>query len=252
MFKITQSSKPTLKNPILIEGLPGIGNVGKICIDFIIDNIQAKKFLEIYSTHFPSSVFVNEENLVDLPKIELFYKKYKNQDLILLSGDIQPTDENACYELCNKILDILQKYKGKEIITMGGIGLRKIPENPKVYCTGNDKGIIKKYKTPSINTRIFGVVGPIIGVTGLLLGLAEQRKIPAITFLAQTFAHPTFIGIKGSREILKILDERFKLNLDLDSLDKEIKNIEKEIKSKTQELKLFNKKYEGQETSYIG
>jgi len=252
MFKINQISKPTLKNPILIEGLPGIGNVGKICVDFIIDNIEAKKFLEIYSDNFPSSVFVNEYNLIDLPKIELFYKKYKNQDLILLSGDIQPTDEKTCYELCNKILDILEKHKGKEIITLGGIGLRKIPQDPKVYSTGNDKKIIKKYKTPSINTKIFGVVGPIIGVSGLLLGLAEQRKIPAITLLAQTFAHPTYIGIKGSREILKILDEKFKLNLDLDSLNKEIKNIEKEIRAKTQELGLFKKKDKTQETSYIG
>jgi len=33
-------SKPLkLKNPILIEGLPGIGNVGKIAIDYIIDNL---------------------------------------------------------------------------------------------------------------------------------------------------------------------------------------------------------------------
>jgi len=252
MFKIKQISKPTLKNPILIEGLPGIGNVGKICVDFTIDNLEAKKFIEIYSDHFPSSVFVNEENLVDLPKIELFYKKYKNQDLILLSGDIQPTDEHACYELCNKILDILEKYGGKEIITLGGIGLSKIPENPKVYCTANNKEIIKRYKTPSLNSKIFGVVGPIIGVTGLLVGLAEERKISAITLLAQTFAHPTYIGIKGSREILKILDKKLKLSLDLNSLDKEIKNIEKEIKLKTQKLITFKKKDKKQETSYIG
>lgn len=252
MFKIVQLSKPQLKNPILIEGLPGIGNVGKICIDFMIDNIQAKKFLEIYSNYFPSSVFVNEDNLIDLPKMELFYKKSRNHDLILVSGDVQPVEETGCYELCNKILDIYEKFKGKEIITLGGIGLSKIPQEPKVYCTANNKKIIKKYKIKGLNTKIFGVVGPIIGVTGLVLGLAKQRKIPAITLLAQTYAHPTYIGIKGSREILKILNKKLKLNLNLYSLNKEIKNIEKEIKSKTQKFNTFKKKDKKQETSYIG
>ena len=252
MFKIIQTSKPTLKNPVLIEGLPGIGNVGKICVDFMIDNLKAKKFIEIYSNYFPSSVFVNENNMVDLPKIELFYKKLKNHDLIILSGDTQPMDEVGCYELCDKILCIFEKFRGKEIITLGGIGLNKIPQNPRVYCTANNKNIIKKYKSPSLNTKIFGVVGPIIGVTGLLVGLAEQRKISAITLLAQTFAHPTYIGIKGSREILNILDKKLKLKLDLNSLNKEIKNIEKEIKLKTQQFTTFKKKDKKQETSYIG
>ena len=37
-FKEKQENKHgKLKNPILIEGLPGIANVGKIAVDFMID-----------------------------------------------------------------------------------------------------------------------------------------------------------------------------------------------------------------------
>ena len=72
-FEVKQISKPELKNPILIEGLPGIGNVGKIAADFVVDNLKAKKFLEITSNSFPNSVFVNEKNLIDLPKIEFYW-----------------------------------------------------------------------------------------------------------------------------------------------------------------------------------
>ena len=38
--------KPKLNNPILIEGLPGIGNVGKLAVEHLIDSINAKKFAE--------------------------------------------------------------------------------------------------------------------------------------------------------------------------------------------------------------
>ena len=34
---------PKLRDAILIEGLPGIGNVGKLAVDFLIEELKAKK-----------------------------------------------------------------------------------------------------------------------------------------------------------------------------------------------------------------
>lgn len=252
-YKIKQLYKKKLKNAILIEGLPGIGNVGKIAADFIVDNIGAKKMFEIYSNNFPHAVFVNEKNLVELPMIEIHHKKVGKNDLLFLTGDIQPIDEPSCYEFCNQLLDLLEKNGGKEIITMGGIGLQKIPENPVVYCTSNDKNIIKKYKTSNLNNNIYGVVGPIIGVSGLLVGLSKQRNISAIAMLAETFGHPTYLGIKGARAILNILTQKLNLKLELKQLDEEITEIEKEIKTKTKQLSMLqSKKVHKTDLSYIG
>lgn len=231
-FEVKQFSNPELKNPILIEGLPGIGNVGKIAVDFIIASLKAKRFIEIYSKTFPNSVFVSENNLINLPTINLYYKKIKHKDLIFLVGDVQPLDESACYEFCNLILDIFKKYKGKEIITLGGIGMSKIPKNPIVYCTANNYEIIKKYKTKELNDKIFGTVGHITGVTGLLVGLAGKHNVPSIALLAETFGHPNYLGIKGANEILKLLNKKFNLSLDLNELEDEIMEIEKEVKTK--------------------
>ena len=65
--KIGDSVK--LKNPILIEGLPGIGNVGKISVDFLIDQLKHKVMYTIYSTSFPHSVFVNDNNVIEMPSL---------------------------------------------------------------------------------------------------------------------------------------------------------------------------------------
>ncbi|MBD3354484.1 hypothetical protein GF361_00685 [Candidatus Woesearchaeota archaeon] len=263
-WKIKQfGKKPKLKKPILIEGLPGIGNVGKVTVDFLIDELKAKKLYELFSYTFPHSVFVNENNLVELPKIEIYYKKMKKgSDLVFLAGDVQPIDEVSCYEFSEEILDILEKYKGAEIITLGGIGLQEVPKKPKVYCTGNNKKIIKKYKKGTkIDENIYGVVGPIVGVSGLLLGLADKKNISAISLLAETYGHPMYLGVKGAREILKILNKKTGLNVRLEDLDKEIKDLEKEMMKKTEELqevsrKTAMKKLKGKigegEMSYIG
>lgn len=240
-WEIKQLVKPKITNPILIEGLPGMGNVGKIAVDFIINSLKAKKLLEIHSYNFPHCVFVNEDNLVELPSIEMYYKNINGRTLLLLSGDVQPLDEQSCYDFCNKILDTFEKDNGKEIVTLGGIGLQKVPLTPKVYCTGNDKKIIDKYIFGKVSNQIHGRVGPIVGVSGLLAGLAGKRKIPAVTLLAETFGHPQYLGVKGAKEILKVINKKFGLKLDLQQLEGEIEEIEKEIKERSENMETANK-----------
>jgi len=262
-WKIKQfGKKPKLNKAVLIEGLPGIGNVGKVAVDFLIDDLKAVKIYELFSYTFPHSVFVNDENLIELPVIEIYYKKMKKgADLLFLAGDVQPIDEVSCYEFSEEILDILEDLNGNEVITLGGIGLQGVPKKPKVYCTGNSKEIIKRYrKGVKFEEELHGVVGPIVGVSGLLLGLAQKRKIEAIAFLAETYGHPMYLGVKGAREILKILSKKLNLDVDLKDLDKEIKELESELLKKTDELSEVSKQTAlnkvkgrfGEETSYIG
>ena len=261
-YKFAQIGKlPKLKNPVFIEGLPGIGNVGKVAVDFLIDELKAKKLYEITSYSFPHSVFVNEDNLVELPIVEVFYRQLgSKRDLLLLGGDVQPVDEVSSYEFSDRILDMAQQFGVKEIITLGGIGLNDIPKKPKVYCTGNSKRIIDAYKSDLVSNRLYGVVGPIVGVSGLLLGLASKRKIDAISFLAETYGHPMYLGIKGAKEILRVLNKSLKLNIDVNKLDREIKDIESEIIKKTEQLsevtrQIALKKLQkriGKDVDYIG
>lgn len=260
-WKIEQHGKlPKLDKPVVIEGLPGIGNVGKVAVDFLIDEIGAKKLYEITSYTFPHSVFVNEDNLVELPIIEVFYKQGLKRDMLLIGGDIQPIDEISSYEFSDKMLDMAQKLKAEEIITLGGIGLNEIPKKPIVYCTGNSKKAVDKYKSSMVRTELYGVVGPIVGVSGLMLGLAAKRKMDAVCFLAETYGHPMYLGIKGAKEILKVLDKQLELKLNIEKLDKEIKDIESELVKKAGQLsevanqmalKKLRKKM-GKETDYIG
>jgi len=237
-WKISSLHKiPKLTNPVLIEGLPGIGNVGKIAVDFIIQELNGVKAINYFSYSFPHSVFITEENLVELPVINIYYIKWKKNDILLLAGDIQPIDETSSYEFTDKILDLAQTHGVKEIITLGGIGLQSVPKNPKVYCTANSKDIIATYKKLSeLVTDLYGKVGPIVGVSGILLGLAKERNIQGISLLSETYGHPMYLGIKGAQEILKILNKRFDFAIDVEKLDKDIEEIETEMIRKADQL----------------
>jgi uncharacterized protein (TIGR00162 family) len=249
------TQKPVLKKPVLVEGMPGIGNTGKIVVDFVIDKLKAKKLFSMYSYDFPHSVFVNNKNLVELPTIEMYYKKRDEGDLLLLVGDVQPIDERSCYEFCEVVLKEVKSYGVSEIVTLGGIGLPTPPISPKVYITGNDQKLIDKYRKGTlVNNKLYGVVGPIVGVSGLLLGIGQRHKVPAVSLLAETFGHPMYIGLKGAKEILKVLKKKLNLKLDMNEMDKEITEMEEGIK-RSEELAELTSKVKGtadKEVSYIG
>lgn len=229
VWAIKKIGNAKIKNPVLIEGLPGIGNVGKIAIDFMIDTLKAKKLFEIVSNDLPHCVFVNEENLVELPSIEIYHKEIKGRSLLLLAGDVQPLTESSCYEFCESILDTFEKDKLQEIITLGGIALPRIPAKPKVHCTGNSKKIVQKYLAGGNQKGAHGVVGPIIGVSGVLPGLAGKRSIPSAALLAETFGHPNYLGVRGAKELLQVLDKELKLKLKINELNEEMDSVEKEF-----------------------
>ena len=78
----------------------------------------------------------------------------------------------------------------------------------------------------------------------------------AAILLAETFGHPMYLGLPGAKEVLRVLNAKFSLNLDLQQMDKEINRIEKESLKRTKELEKImrpaNNQTSGRETSYIG
>lgn len=221
---------PSLKAPVLIEGLPGIGNVARIAAEYLIEKTKAKKFMEIYSFSFPNSVFINDDSTIDMPKIEMFYSK-KKRHIIYVTGDIQPVEEKESYKMCEQIIKIAKKMKVKEIITIGGIGLLKEPNAPRVHGATNNKKLIKKFQNIGINFNGNGTVGLIIGAAGLLLGLGGLEGIDGVTLLGETLSHPEHIGMKASRAILKCLEKYLKMDFELKDMDKEIKRLGRGKKS---------------------
>ena len=78
-----------LNNPIFIEALPGIGHVGKLAADHMIDELGATKFAEIYSPTFPPQVIVKDEGIIENMRNDLYYLRDVGEDnLDLITGDV--------------------------------------------------------------------------------------------------------------------------------------------------------------------
>ena len=218
---------PKLKNPMLIEGLPGIGNVGKLAVEHLVDNIKASKFAELYCKDFPPQVFINSDGTTDLVKNEFYYwkaKKKTQRDLVLLTGDYQGLSSQGQYELVEKILDTIEEIGVKDMITLGGYGLGYEIKTPKVLCATTNKNLVKQMKK-------FGAVfkknepgGGIVGASGLLLGLGKLRGFEGACLMGETPGY--LVDPKSAKAVLKILMKITKIDVKLDALEEKAKEIE--------------------------
>lgn len=242
------AKKPKLNNPILIEGLPGIGNVGKIAVEHIIEETKAKKFVEIYSKDFPPQVFINTDGTVKLVNNEFYYLKGKkkiDRDIILLTGDYQGLSSQGQYELVETILNICDEFGVKELFTLGGYGLGHEIDNPKVLCATTDKSLVKVMKKHGAIFKKNEPGGGIVGASGLLLGMGKIRGFQGTCFMGETPGY--LVDPKSAKAVLKVLMKATDIKVGLSALEKKAKEIEhiahqlREIegisKEKTEELK---------------
>lgn len=260
--KIIELEKPKLKNPLFIEGLPGIGHVGRIAAGFLVEELKAKKMAELISSHFMHYVLLHQSSSVHMLKNELYYWKAKGanqRDLIILIGDSQSIDSEGHYEIANEVLSFVKKMGTKEMITLAGFGIGESKEKPRVIGAVSDMDVIKRYKKFDIDFDAGSKIGTIVGASGLFLGLGKYYDIDGVCLLGETAGYPILPDPKAAEAILKVLSSILNVKLDFGKLEKRVKEMEEFIKKiedmqrKTlAHLTARGDKPEGDDLKYIG
>lgn len=204
--------RPELVDPVLIEGLPGMGYVANITALHLIRQLKAKKFAEVLP-YQPKAALLKGE--IHTPMIELYYHRSpRGSDLILLYGNAQPPTAPEQYELCNTVLDVVQGLGCKFILCIGGLRKKLRGEAAEVYCAATDSESINK----ALAVGVKQVRGRIFGSTGILLGLAKIREIQGVCLLAET-STPHRPDAEASKAILRVLRALIRLRVKLTNID---------------------------------
>ncbi len=207
--------KPVLTDPVLIEGLPGIGFVANISALHLIQELKAKLFAEIRSSYFQDIAVTTEEGKPRFPINELYYHKGRDgeRDLIILYGNTQALTTVGQYELCGRVLEVAEELGCRYIMTLGGLKREKKVESPKLYCAASDRETLQD--ALSLGAKIIG--GQIFGVAGLLVGLGKLRGMRGFCLLAETLG--LYPDATAAREVLNAVCKMLRLKLDLSRLD---------------------------------
>lgn len=231
---IKMIERPELEDAVLIEGLPGVGNVGKLAAEHLVEELDMIKFAEIYSKYLPPQVIVGDDGLITLVKHDLFYRRRQGDtpDLVLLTGDYQGLTPEGQYELSHRTVKLAKELGVGRIFTLGGYGVIKLIEEPGVLGAVTDEVIMEELEKLGVQFKKGEPSSGIIGASGLLLGLGQLEGLIGVCLMGETSGY--FVDPRSARSVLKVLSEYLHFKVDYASLEKKATQID-EITSKIKE-----------------
>lgn len=219
MIKLKSGIK--LNKPVLIVGLPGIGNVGKLVVEHLRREFKAEKIATMYSPHFPHHAIMLSNGRLRLVNNRFYLIKAKKplaNDLVLLTGDAQAITSEGQYEVNSKIVDFFKnELNGNFIYTLGGYSIGEgIEKRPRVFGNATSKEVIKEFSDTDV---IFGrSKGTIWGSAGLIVVFAKMQKIDAVCLMGET----NFLEVDASaaKAVIFQLAKKLNLNVNTENLDR--------------------------------
>lgn len=243
-----------LVDPIMVEGLPGVGHVGKLVADHMVEELNAEKIIEIYSPHFPPQVMVKEDGTIKQVKNEIYARRGEDggPDLLIVIGDYQSATNEGHYELASIYLDIAESYKVKRIYALGGYGTGQFVDKSSVMGAATSLELVEEMKGQGVLFQENEPGGGIIGVSGLLLGLGALRGLEVVCLMGVTSGY--LVDPKAASEVLRVLSSILGIEVGMHALEERAKEMEKII-GKLQEMERAQSPFDSggdEDLRYIG
>ena len=257
MIEIIWLKKVTdIKDPIALVGMPGIASVGKLAIEVLIRSLNAEPIVQVLSDDFPPHVMIDEKGMMKIPECQIYL--YRNsdlkQDILLVSGDFQPSTSQGIYEFSDRIAETFKKLNVSKVVATGAYVPGEYPETPKVFVSSTGS------KFQEFFTELDYIVpmsdGVINGANGVIPAWAKLKYgIEGVCLLAETV--PLLrLDPRASKLIIEVLNDRFDIKADVSELEQkieEMKGIFDQVKYHLlQQRERQEPRDESESASYIG
>jgi len=189
-IEIDEVATPELDDPVLIEGLPGVGHVGKLAAEHLLEEFDGELVRRVYSTEFPPQVSIDGDGVAELTCAEFHAVETDGADLLVLTGDHQAGSNAGHYKLTTTFLDIAEEFGATRAFALGGVPTGELVEEYTVLGAVSDGDLIEGLEDVGVEFRPDEPAGGIVGVSGLVLGLGGRRGFDAACLMGETSGYP--------------------------------------------------------------
>jgi len=232
MVEVKLSKKP--KNPIIIEGFPGMGFIGSITTEFLVDHLKAEKIGKIEFTEQTPVVAIHNSKVVE--PFGIFYSKRFN--LIILHA-INPVN-NIEWKITDAIEKLSKIVNAREIISIEGVASQSSTSNAYFYSKRFNKNFEKINIQPLKEGIIMGVTASII----------LRDNLPSSCIFVET--HSQLPDSRAAAKVIETLDRYLKLDVDYKPLLQKAQEFEGKLKDIMQQSKMASTEKEKKELNYLG
>ena len=232
-MKLILNKKP--KNPIIIEGFPGLGFVGTIATEFLIEHLKAEKIGNIKSEESMPITAIHNSKLVD--PLGIFYSKKYN---IVILHSLTPVTHIE-WKIAEVLEQLVKQMGAKEIISLEGVASPTQESKIYYYSKKNEKKFSKLNFKPLDN-------GIVLGVTAAIL---LNERLPSSCLFVET--HSALPDSRGAAKLIGALDTYLNLKVDYKPLLAKAEEFEKKIKGLIEQSKsVTSERDKKEQLNYMG
>lgn len=240
---------PGLKDPVMISSWSGIGNIGLIAVDTLIDQLNAEELGEIEPWNFfdPQKAVFKDGLLHELefPKSKFYYNRLPEKDTVFFVGEEQPgqmekmyASGEKAYEMARLVLDVAQKTGIKRIYTSGAcVTTSHHHIKPKVVAVASSEQLLEEtcrisQAHPMSKIGSEGGEGVITGLNGLLLSMAKKRGMEAACLMGEIpdwLSRAPFPYPKASLSVIEAFAKIIDVPVSATILEQKIEEIDKVV-----------------------
>lgn len=231
VITIREIAEHNLKGSVLIDGFPGVGLVGTIVANFLINTLKLEQIAVIDSYKFPPISVIKDgepHNPMRLYSGEQICNDGTCNQVVVCVSEFTPPAE-ITKDLVKTLMDWAEENGCTKIISAEGFnsGPKADGEANDVYGVSSTRGSRKWIEDAKVKPFIYGTVG---GITGALLNEGKVRKVNVLGLLAEVSEDTP--DALAAANVIKAIDELLlAINLDPEPLLKEAENLEREVKA---------------------
>ena len=174
----------------ILEAVTGVGNVGKIVVDSLVDKHPSRAIGWILHPDFPPHSTLDDNGLVSPPRININSILLPDgRTVITVGGPLQPMTAAGQHEVSEAILEMASESGTPQLLVLAGLAAGTDDREIHVICA--DAEVRKNLEGNDIPVSREHPKAGMIGIAGLLISLSPLYGVPAVGLVAETIGAST-------------------------------------------------------------
>ena len=197
----------------ILEAVPGVGNVGKIVVDSLVDKHPSRTIGWILHPDFPPHSTLDGNGFVSPPRININSILLPDgRTIITVGGPLQPMTAAGQYEVSEAILEMASESGTPQLLVLAGLAAGTDDREIHVICA--DAEVRKNLEANDIPVSREHPKAGMIGIAGLLISLSPLYGVPTVGLVAETIGAST--DVLAADRLASWIEAGLDLPLDLD------------------------------------
>jgi uncharacterized protein len=180
MAHLTEHADLDLDDPVLVEGLPGVGLVGKIAVDHLVDELEMTYYASVDDCDgIPEVAMYVEDDHAVRPPVRIYADA--GRDLLALQSDVPISPKRA--EQFSECLTAWITETGATPVYLSGLPTddKDVPPSMHGIATGGGASHLEDADVGTPPEE-----GLVSGPTGALLATAREQDLDAVGLVVQS------------------------------------------------------------------